>query len=247
MIRWPGDNPLQSVREWAENTASIQWSSVAFQLFLLGLAYTVFKILRLFFIWVRREGRLQNIPAGPSQSEALHALASKHIHRVFLTWTRRYGPIFRFRLLHEHVAMITDPTLAAEVLRNLEGADKPEALYKPFSVIASNKGKGNLVTHPTHSKHWQLVRKGIMPAFSLGSLRQQFPGIQKVLARLEAALKQQDGSEPLDITQALGCNTLDIIGIVGFDTDMGGLTRLETGYTGPDPVTLTNAVMVEAF
>eukprot|EP00884_Botryococcus_braunii_P017512 jgi/Botrbrau1/4444/Bobra.0348s0032.1 len=230
---------------WQDQITSIRWSSVAHVCLLYGIVWVLYQCCFLFYKWWRRERLVRNIPAGPSMIRALKGLASKQIHRAFLDWVHEYGEIYFFRLIHEHIVVLTDPTLTAEVLRNAD-ADKNMQVYWPLSKPFSDKGKTNLLSHPTN-EYWQLIRKGVMPSFSMGSLKQQFPGIQKVLARLEAMLKRQDGSQPLNITHYLSYESLDVLGAVGFDCDMGGMASLESGHTGVDRVELTDGVMSEAF
>eukprot|EP00884_Botryococcus_braunii_P001263 jgi/Botrbrau1/11137/Bobra.331_1s0007.1 len=209
--------------------------------------WILWEIIMTLSAWVTVELRLQRsgIPKGPSSSETFAGFSNKQIHRFMTRWMEKFGSVFWYRLGPYHIVQITDPTLVAEILHGAHPVDKPAKLSQALVKPLSDKGYHNLLSSATNAQ-WRLIRKAVMPVFSFGSLKRLFPAVQGTLARLDACLRSVRPDKPLNMTDILTCLAMDVIGIVGFDTDMNGLARVEHGGSlEADKVAITLDMITE--
>lgn len=103
------------------------------------------------------------------------------LHTILEHWADIYGPLYRFRLVRKPVVVIAEPTLIHEVLRQ-----RPET-YRRLStlaaVFADLGGQGVFVAEGTR---WRRQRRVMMQALSALQLRQFFPTVMAVTARLKS-------------------------------------------------------------
>eukprot|EP00884_Botryococcus_braunii_P011837 jgi/Botrbrau1/20654/Bobra.0594s0001.1 len=198
-----------------------QFNPLPFEIFLLFIALPIATWLLLHSVipvisWVRIDTAIRSsvICRGPSLLHVLATSTSRQYHRVLAGWVREFGAIFWYRMGPLHVVMVTEPFLVAEVLRNTEVFDKSPFLHQGIAQGGSEKALPNLVSSPTNNK-WQLIRKTVAPAFSLGRMKQDFPRIQAVVERVMAFLREpRHEAEPVNMTRVLSCEGLDLIGMV---------------------------------
>lgn len=102
------------------------------------------------------------------------------MHRFFQSNAHKFGGLFRFRLAHLRVVVVSDPLLVQEVVgRGADVGPKAPAIYDGVDALFSEKGHRSFFS--THSREeWRLVRKGTAPAFSHDNVRKAFPRIMQV-------------------------------------------------------------------
>ena len=128
--------------------------------------------------------------------------------------------------LHYHGIVITDPTLARYVLRS-KYLDKFRFIY---SFLDEFLGGPNLLTGHTDA-HWKALRKGVAPAFSVSNMKYAFDVIRgrcdKLVAILDALVAGEKGGTDaegaINVDNLLLRESMDVIGRVGFERDMGAL------------------------
>eukprot|EP00884_Botryococcus_braunii_P011452 jgi/Botrbrau1/20307/Bobra.0851s0001.2 len=151
-------------------------------------------------IGIRKSG----IRRGPAFWHALSGASSRQLHRVLLEWVEQYGPVFFLRLGPVHVVVVSDMRIAAEVLRPSGALDKG-GHYDAVAQMTSEKGYHNLVSSPSNAR-WRMIRKTVAPAFSMISLKQAFPNMQKVMARTVAHLRDSGSVDGVvNMTRVLEC------------------------------------------
>ncbi|KXZ54188.1 hypothetical protein GPECTOR_5g283 [Gonium pectorale] len=160
-------------------------------------------------------------------------------HRVVLEWTRKYGGIFRIRLLTDWTVVVTDPAVAGQVLSNIHGRT---ANYALVDEVLGGPGKTSMFGTPNEAE-WRNVRKATAPAFSMSNVRRYYGGVLSAAAELLTALDaaaagREDESgvaaEPL-LQRLMLRATLeglfevpDATALPGFDTLAADVSRLMT-------------------
>ncbi|KAK9827618.1 hypothetical protein WJX81_006830 [Elliptochloris bilobata] len=182
------------------------------------------------FVWNcrRRSLALKHLP-GPTYGwlGIIDALRRRQIHRSATEWANVFGPIFRVRLLWFHAVVITDPELAREVLHSPH-LDKLRYLY---SFLDPFLGGTNLLTGHTDA-HWKAVRKGVAPAFSAGNMRHAFKHIVERSGVLTGILAKSGPARVMNMDNLLLRESMDVIGRVGFEKEMGALEDFMEGDVG---------------
>jgi cytochrome P450 len=110
----------------------------------------------------------------------LWQLKATQLHTILEHWADRDGPLYTFRLGRKPVVAIAEPTLIQEVLRH-----RPE-IYRRLSAIAAVfadlGGQGVFVAE---GALWRRQRRVVMQALSPLQVRQCFPTVTAVTARLQ--------------------------------------------------------------
>lgn len=161
-------------------------------------------------------------------------LTEKDSHREATRLANVYGPVTRFRVMHYQGVIVTDPILARAVLRSPH-LDKFRFQY---SFLDEFLGGVNLLTGPTNA-HWKALRKGVAPAFSVTNMKSAFDVIRGACDNLSDILVARAKAagpggtpEPLNVDNILLRESMDVIGRVGFEQDMGALAAFAAGDDG---------------
>ncbi|GLC35290.1 hypothetical protein PLESTB_000580500 [Pleodorina starrii] len=132
---------------------------------------------------------LRKLPSPPVGDLILgHAksLLRPDYHRVILDWTRKYGSIFRLRILTQWTVVITDPWVAAQVL-----ATVPRRTHNYSLVDEVLGGPGKVSMFGTLDEaHWRNVRKTTAPAFSMTNVRRYYGGVLSAAGELLTSLER---------------------------------------------------------
>eukprot|EP00884_Botryococcus_braunii_P022865 jgi/Botrbrau1/9262/Bobra.180_1s0019.1 len=209
------------------------------------LAWASIYVCRLLSDWIRVEFCMRHrsgIPKGPAFFEALQFAGVRDPHRIMTRWIKRFGPVFWYHLGPYHVVHLTDPFLVADVCRTTGAYDKPAVGYSGGSQATSSNGRHNLITSP-QNEHWRLVRRAVVPAFNAACLKRAFPAINSVVTRFISIVEELNPSQPFNASEALLNMAMDVIGVFGFNCNMGGLDSLKPDYRGVDKARLS----VDAF
>jgi cytochrome P450 len=129
---------------------------------------------------------------------------------------------------------VTDPILARACLRS-KHLDKFRFQY---SFLDEFLGGVNLLTGPTND-HWKALRKGVAPAFSVTNMKYAFDvirgacdGLTDFLVERARAAGPGGVPAPLNVDKALLHESMDVIGRVGFEQDMGAVAAFAAGDEG---------------
>ncbi len=138
------------------------------------------------------------------------------LHTILEHWADRYGPLYTFRLARQPVVVIAEPTLIYEVLRQ-----RPETyrrLRTMAAVFADLGGEGVFVAE---GARWRRQRRVVMQALSTLQLRQFFPTLLAVTARLQTRWDQAArASDLLDIPTELRRYTAEVTTYLTFGEAM---------------------------
>jgi cytochrome P450 len=99
------------------------------------------------------------------------ALTGADLFKSFASWTDQYGPIFKLRLLHTPVVVVTDPDLAQQVLRKSspEYVPKDRSMYWPLELGVKPQ-LPNILTD-SDGPYWKAVRTAVAVCFSITNLK----------------------------------------------------------------------------
>eukprot|EP00884_Botryococcus_braunii_P007185 jgi/Botrbrau1/16468/Bobra.0142s0062.1 len=186
---------------------------------------------RFFFEIKRRADAVKDLP-GPEYGffGIMDVVRNKNCHRWATAMADKYGPIFKCRIFHYHVIAITDPLLARHVLRS-KYLDKFRFMY---SFLDEFTGGTNLLTGHTDA-HWKTVRKGVAPAFSVANMKAAFEDVRERCDKLLKIFFDLGVDNNVNVDNLLLRESMDVIGRVGFEKEMGALEAFMSGNseTGP--------------
>ncbi|DBA86903.1 hypothetical protein WJX79_003539 [Trebouxia sp. C0005] len=166
--------------------------------------------------------------------------------RVMQAWVEEYGPVFRLRLLFAHALCISDPTLATEILQMPKILDKNRQALVTLDLMTSRHGElPNLVTSATDDVYWKAIRKGISPAFSPANIRKGFLHVLASSNQVLARIHEAGPDATLDMDNLLLRQSLDVIGLVGFEQDMGGTRSLDDSSEASNCLVISVTAMQE--
>ena len=110
-----------------------------------------------------------------------HADGDGNFYREVLVgqcWAReaKRAPLFAVRGLHWHYVVVADPAAAAAVLSASGAAqlDKWTDVHRGLDLAVSARGARSALTLSSFSAEWKLLRKAVLPAFSLSAVRRRF-------------------------------------------------------------------------
>lgn len=92
-------------------------------------------------------------------------------HRFLARLSARYGPVFRLRLGVRNLVVVSDPSLAAEVLhtQGVEFGSRPRNLV--FDIFTAN---GADMVFTEYGEHWRRMRRVMTPPFFTQRVVQQY-------------------------------------------------------------------------
>ncbi|KAL3150250.1 hypothetical protein ABBQ32_000104 [Trebouxia sp. C0010 RCD-2024] len=197
-----------------------------------------------------RNSRLLHSYPGPSYSFVLGVIpqfaGKTPITRVMQAWADEYGPIYHIRLLTAHILVVTDPRVATELLHMPKIMDKNRQALVTLDTLTSRHGElPSLVTNSTNDVYWKAIRKGVAPAFSPTNIRKGFAHVLSTTDRLLALLEHGRSNAPLDMDNLLLRQSLDVIGLVGFEEDMGATSSLDSNSQASNCLAVTVPAMLE--
>ncbi|KAL4859226.1 Acyl-coenzyme A oxidase [Chlorella vulgaris] len=196
-----------------------------------GVPGTLAIVMALSAVWLLRNwstddwATLPGPPQGSWLTGHLPQLNTMQVHRYWQDCVQQYGGLFKVRILHMRVVVVSDPLLVQTVISR--GSDLPKAsqVYDTVDELFSPKGIRSFFN--THSyDDWKVVRKVTAPAFSPASIRKAFPVLLRVTNELCDVLagKVAAGQDVLEMSEAAMRVTLDVIGSTGYGYDFKART-----------------------
>ncbi|KAL4458668.1 hypothetical protein ABPG75_013533 [Micractinium tetrahymenae] len=167
-------------------------------------------------------GKLPGPPAASLLLGHLKQVNVQNVHRFFQDNTQRYGAsgMWRLRLLHQRIVVLSDPTLIQAVLSRKSELPKAFEVYSSTDELFGPNAHPSLFSTPDNEE-WKMVRKATAPAFSLDNIRRAFPTVVGVANEVcdTLAARMAAGQEEVDITDAAMRLMLDVIGQTGYGYD----------------------------
>jgi cytochrome P450 len=169
----------------------------------------------------RRELRELPGPRGLPLLGNLWQLEVSRLHRILGAWAERYGPLYRMRLRGRDVLVVGDAELIAEVLRSRpEGFRRRRALRNVMLELGID-GVFN-----AEGADWRRQRKLAMYALNTAHMREFFPRLDQVTARLQRRWEAAARSgEPVDPQRDLMRFTVDVTSGLAFGHDLNTLEQ----------------------
>jgi cytochrome P450/nitrite reductase/ring-hydroxylating ferredoxin subunit len=145
----------------------------------------------------------------------LHQLDATRGHLIMEEWAGRFGPTYQFRMGAKRVVATADPALIEEALRSRPGVFRRNA---SFDRILSEVGLRGVFN--AEGDAWRSQRKLATAALAQRHLRQLYPNLRTVAARLKTRWqKSAAGGETLDIVEDLKRFTVDVTMLIAFGHD----------------------------
>lgn len=147
----------------------------------------------------------------------------KHLHEQLETWAARYGRLYHLRLVRRPVVVVSDPELAAPVLRA-----RPDT-YRRVSLVETVFGEMGLAgVFSAEGDEWRAQRRLAMEALSQRHLRSFYPTLEVVVSRLMRRWeKAADAGTALDLAEELKRFTVDVTTQLTFGHDLNTLEKEE--------------------
>lgn len=168
-----------------------------------------------------RELRELPAPRGLPLLGNLWQLEVSKLHRILGAWAQRYGPLYRMRLRGRDVLAVGDAELIAEVLRSRpEGFRRRRALRNVMLELGID---GVFIAE---GADWRRQRKLAMYALNTAHMREFFPRLDQVTARLQRRWEAAARSgEPIDPQRDLMRFTVDVTSGLAFGHDLNTLEQ----------------------
>ena len=144
-------------------------------------------------------------PGIPLVGNALQ-INSTQFHLTLERWARAQGPIYRFRVGHRNIMVISDLELIGNLLR-----DRPDAIRRPSRDSRLIGELGSTGVFIAEGADWRKQRKLVMRALTPEMVRNFFPTLAAMTERLrlhwQAAIRE---GRRVDLLRDLRAYTLDV-------------------------------------
>ena len=145
----------------------------------------------------------------------LHQLDATTGHLIMEEWSARFGSTYQFRMGAKRVIATADPALIEEALRS-----RPEGLRRNANIDRILAEVGVRGVFNAEGDAWRPQRKLATAALAQRHLRQLYPSLRTVAARLKTRWqKSAAGGETLDIVDDLKRFTVDVTMLIAFGHD----------------------------
>ena len=155
-------------------------------------------------------------------------LKATQLPTIVERWADRYGPLYTFRLGRRPVVVVAEPALIQTVLRH-----RPETYRRLRTIAAAFDDLGGQGVFTAEGAQWRRQRRVVMPALSAPQVRQFFPTLTAVTARLKTRWDRvARAGEVVDVPTELMRYTAEVTTRFTFGDD---LPALDHGGDGLEP------------
>jgi cytochrome P450 len=144
----------------------------------------------------------------------LYQIDPTRVHLIFQVWAGQYGPIYKVQLGPRRAVVISDGPMISELLRA-----RPETYRRSAHMDRIISEMGIKGVFNAEGEAWRSQRKLMAAALAHRNLRQVYPCIKIVAARLKSRWERTAG-EPLDLVEELKRFTVDVTMLVAFSHDV---------------------------
>lgn len=146
-------------------------------------------------------------------------LKATQLHTILEHWADLYGPLYTFRVGRKPVVATAEPDLIHEVLRH-----RPETYRRLRSIASVFEDLGGHGVFAAEGAPWRRQRRVVMQALSTLQLRQFFPTLTAVTARLKTRWdRAASAGDMVDIPTDLMRYTVDVTTPLAFGYGMNTL------------------------
>jgi cytochrome P450 len=147
------------------------------------------------------------------------------LHTILEHWADTYGPLYTFRLARKPVVAIAEPDLIHEVLRH-----RPETYRRLGAIGTILEEVGGHGVFAAEGDAWRRQRRVVMQALNTQHLRQFFPTLRTVTARLKARWdRAAKAGDVVDVSRDLMRYTVDVTTTLACGYDMNTLEQQGDG------------------
>ncbi|MBJ7313827.1 cytochrome P450 [Rugamonas sp. CCM 8940] len=159
---------------------------------------------------------------GPKGSPVMgnaKAINSTRFHRVLEDWSREFGPLYRFRILHRNVMVTAERDVIAALLR-----DRPETMRRPSRTSRMLEEMGTRGLFSVEGDEWRRQRKLVMRALTPEVIHNFFPTLVAYTERLRLRWHSAVAAgRPVDLARDLKAYTLDVTVGLAMGQDLNSL------------------------
>jgi cytochrome P450 len=152
-------------------------------------------------------------------------LKATQLHTILEHWADRYGPLYAFRLARTPVVAVADPALIQAVLRQ-----RPETYRRLRTIAAVFADLGGQGVFAAEGAHWRRQRRVVVQALSPLQVRQFFPTLTAVTARLKTRWdRAASAGDVVDVPTELRRYTAEVTTLLTFGEGMHTLAHAGEG------------------
>ena len=146
-------------------------------------------------------------------------LDTARFHTILSSWADEYGAMYRFRIANQDVLVVADADLINEILRN-----RPDGFRRGAQLQAVIAELGINGVFIAEGADWRRERKLAMHALNTNHLREFFPQLERVTARLQRRWERAAAAqETVDVLSDLKRFTVDVTSSLAFGKDLNTL------------------------
>jgi len=199
---------------------------------LLSVAFAaVFVLAALNMLWRRWKYDLHKIPSPPGlpflgQSLALMQMSNSEISYERGKWFRALGypKIMRVSAFGTTILCVVDAECAKSILSQPVLFPRREKSFGHFTLMIGNDQTGKALFNDSQTKPYaKAVRKIYTTGFQSSNLKLAMPRLDAVFDKMIAVIEETRQKGPIDFQKLCVKTTLDAIGAVAFETNLGGL------------------------
>jgi cytochrome P450 len=167
------------------------------------------------------QSRLRSIAdlPGPRQLPVLgnlHQVDTARLHQSIEGWSKRYGPLFRFRIGRREIVGIAEPAAIGAVLR-----DRPEGFRRTTLLEAVFREMGIAGVFAANGHSWRAQRKMVAAALDTRHIKSYFPFLARVTERFYRRLQlRAHRGIAFDLQADLMRYTVDVVAGLAFGIDI---------------------------
>jgi cytochrome P450/nitrite reductase/ring-hydroxylating ferredoxin subunit len=149
-------------------------------------------------------------------------LEPSRLHEILEGWAAQYGPMFVYRMGPQRILVVSEPEVAARVLR-----ERPETFRRTANLAPIFDEMGVSGVFSAEGSAWRPQRRLAMEALSHRHLKGFYPTLQMVAGRLrDRWLASARAGRVLDVADEMKRFTVDVTTLLvfGYDADTIGKT-----------------------
>ncbi|MDB2384749.1 cytochrome P450 [Endozoicomonas sp.] len=165
---------------------------------------------------------IDDLPAPPVSGLLGHLKDAKSpdAHRCYQAWAEAFGGLYRLRLAHKKMVVVSDRALVHQLLK-----ERPECFRRHHKIEAVFEDLGVNGIFSAEGEEWQQQRALFNPVFNGANIRYFFPVISELTDRLTSKIgKLAVQQKPEDVKRLFAEYALDIISSLAFAYDMNSLS-----------------------
>ena len=153
----------------------------------------------------------------------LHQLDPTRVHLILQAWAEQYGPMYKLKMGPRRAVAISDPHMIDEMLRA-----RPEMFRRSANMDRIISEIGIKGVFNAEGDAWRPQRKLSVAALAQRHLRQLYPCIETVAARLKRRWERSaEAGEPLDFVEELKRFTVDVTMLIAFGYDVNTVEQAD--------------------